>query len=99
MVRHCSTRSVSGAMLATLLMLLLGGCALLQPPPVPGLPRFGLRGYHPDASCAADIARAHAALAAAGAAAGDPAAIAAAHAAAAAATSEYHACLAQSGRP
>ena len=78
--------------------LLLGGCALIQPPPVPSVPRlwYGVNG---DASCGASIGRAHAALAAAGAAAGDPGATAAAHAAHAAAMSEYHMCLARGPRP
>jgi len=75
--------------------LMLSGCALIQPPPVPQMPHFGLRAGTPNASCTADIARAHAALAAAGAAAGDPAATAAAHAQAAKAMSAYHVCLAQ----
>src|SRR5438132_104303 len=97
MTRRRSARSVSGAALAAGLMtLLLGGCALIQPPPVPQMPRLGLRAGRGDATmCAGDIAQAHAALAAAGAAAGDPAATAAAHAAAATAMSAYHACLAQ----
>jgi hypothetical protein len=79
--------------------LLVSGCALIQPPPVPQVPRLGLRAGIGGANCAADIARAHAALAAAGAAAGDPAATAAAHAEAAGAMAAYHACLAQPGRP
>jgi hypothetical protein len=82
-----------------LVTLLLGGCALIQPPPVPRIPRLGLRGSGADAMCAADIAQAHAALAAAGAAAGDPAATAAAHSAAAGAMHAYHVCLAQPRRP
>jgi hypothetical protein len=75
------------------------GCALIQPPPVPPVPRLGMRAGAGTPSCAAGIARAHAALAAAGAAAGDPAATAAAHATAAEAMSMYHACLAQPSRP
>jgi hypothetical protein len=91
---------VAGAALATgLVTLCLGGCALLQPPPVPQLPRLGVRGGGGAPMCAADISRAHAALAGAGAAAGDPAAVAAAHSAAAEAMSAYHACLAQPTRP
>ena len=73
--------------------LLLAGCALVQPPPVPQL---GARD-HGDAACGAAISRAHAALA--GAAGGDPAATAAAHAAHAASMHEYHSCLARRGRP
>jgi hypothetical protein len=100
MARRNSTRSVLGAVLATgLVTLLLGGCALIQPPPVPRMPRLALWGGHAQATCAADIAQSHAALAAVGVAAGDPAATAAAHSAAAAAMNAYHACLAQPGRP
>jgi hypothetical protein len=100
MAGHRSTRSVLYAVLATgLATLPLGGCALLQPPPVPRMPSLALRGYRADATCAADIAQAHAALGAAGAAAGDPAATAAAHSTAAGAMHAYHVCLAQSGRP
>ena len=100
MTERDSRRSAVGAALAGLGLLVLSGCALLQPPPVPrfGVPsgnRFGVG----VAACTADISRAHAALAAAGAAAGDPAATAAAHAAAAGAMSAYHACLAGSSQP
>jgi hypothetical protein len=98
MARLSSTRSVPVAVLAaSLATLLLGGCALIQPPPVPRMPRFGLRGGTGDA-CTADIARAHAAFASAGAAAGDPVATAAAHATAAEAMSAYQVCLAQSNQ-
>jgi hypothetical protein len=76
-------------------MLFLNGCALLQPPPVPSVPRLGFWGGFSAASCGAEVAQAHTALAAAGAAAGDPAATAAAHAAAATAMASYHACLAR----
>lgn len=79
--------------------LLLAGCALIQPPPVPRVPHLGLRAGVDNPSCAADISRAHAALASAGAAAGDPAATAAAHARAAEAMSAYHVCLAQPRQP
>lgn len=100
MARRSSTRSVLGAVLAAgLLTLLLGGCALIQPPPVPRLPSLGLPSSRAHAMCAAHIGQSHAALAAAGAAAGDPAATAASHSAAAGAMHAYHACLAQSGRP
>src|SRR3954470_14227388 len=100
MARRHSTRSILCATLISgLVMVPLGGCALFQPPPAPRMPSPGLRAYRTDASCAADIAQAHAALAAAGAAAGDPVATAAAHSASAAAMHAYHVCLAQSGRP
>lgn len=99
MTRRSSTRSIPCAGLAaSVATLLLSGCALIQPPPVPRMPRFGLRGGAGDATCTADIARAHAAFAAAGAAAGDPVATAAAHATAAEAMSAYHVCLSQSRR-
>ena len=97
MARRRSVRSAASAVLvAALGTLPLGGCALLQPPPVPRVPHLGLRGSPGDAACGADVARAHAALADAGAAHGDPAATAAAHAAAAAAMHAYHVCLARS---
>ncbi len=100
MTRRSSIRSVPGAALAAgIVTLLLGGCALVQPPPVPHTPHLGMRGGAGAPVCAADIAQAHAALAAAGAAAGDPAATAAAHAAAAGAMHAYHVCLAQPTRP
>jgi predicted small integral membrane protein len=100
MARRSSTRPIPVAVLAaSLATLLLGGCALIQPPPVPQMPRLGLRSTRGDAMCVGDISQAHAALAAAGAAAGDPAATAAAHAAAASAMAAYHACLAQASRP
>jgi hypothetical protein len=83
----------------TLGSLLLAGCALIQPPPVPQVPHFGLRAGAPDASCTADVARAHGALAEAGAAAGDPAATAAAHARAAEAMAAYQVCLSQPRQP
>jgi hypothetical protein len=96
MARRSSTRPIPVAVLAaSLATLLLGGCALIQPPPVP---RWGLRAGTADATCTADIARAHAAFAAAGAAADDPVAIASAHATAAEAMSAYHVCLAQSNQ-
>jgi hypothetical protein len=92
-------RSATPAALATAVgTLFLTGCALIQPPPVPQMPRLRFWGTAPGANCTADIGRAHGALAAAGAAAGDPAAIASAHAAAAVAMSEYHACLSQPAR-
>jgi hypothetical protein len=100
MARRSSTRSILGAALvAGLATLLLGGCAYIQPPPVPRMPRLGVWGGSEDATCAAEIGRAHAALAAAGAAAGDPSATAAAHAASAVAMGEYHACLARRSQP
>ena len=79
--------------------LLLAGCALIQPPPVPRVPSFALSGGGGDAGCAAYVSQAHAALAAAGAAAGDPSATAAAHAASAVAMHEYHMCLARHSQP
>ena len=79
--------------------LLLGGCAHLQPPPVPRVPRLGLGGGPGSGACAAEIARAHVALASAATAAGDPAATASAHAAHATAMAAHHACLSQPGRP
>jgi hypothetical protein len=74
-------------------LLVLAGCALIQPPPMPGLV---LRGGVNDASCASAVSRAHGALAAG--VAGDPSSMAAAHAAHAAAMHEYHTCLASSAR-
>ena len=95
MTRHYVVRpSVRLSLLACVGALLLSGCAMLQPPPIPSMPRFGLRQGSGDATCASDISRAHAALAAAGAAGGDPAATAAAHASAAASMHAYHTCLA-----
>jgi hypothetical protein len=94
MARHHSIRPAAAGLAA----LLLGGCAHLQPPPVPRVPHLGQRGGPGDAACGADVAQAHVAFAAAGAAAGDPAATAAAHAAAGTAMAAYHACLAQPGR-
>jgi hypothetical protein len=93
-------RSAAGATpLVVLGTLWLAGCALIQPPPVPGVPGLGQRAGVGDATCTTALSRAHAALAAAGAAAGDPAATAAAHAAHAAAMHEYHTCLARAGGP
>lgn len=100
--RRLARSAASAVLVAGLGTLPLGGCALLQPPPVPPVPRvphLGVRGSPGDASCGADVARAHAALADAGAAAGDPAATAAAHASAAAAMHAYHVCLARSTTP
>ena len=98
MINESRVRSTFAALVATVGAILLTSCALIQPPPVPRL-RLGLWGGPGNAACGADIAQAHAALAAAGAAAGDPAATAAAHAAAAGAMATYHACLARSGQP
>ena len=99
MARWRPTRSVPGTVRAVMLpTLLLAGCAIIQPPPVPGVPRSGQYDGVGDAACASAIAQAHGALAAAGAAAGDPSATAAAHAADAAAMHEYHTCLARPGR-
>ena len=99
MLNPSRMRSTSAALVATVGAFLLTGCALIQPPPVPRVPVLGLRGGPGDAACAADVARAHTALAAAGAATGDPAATAAAHAAAAGAMASYHACLARHSQP
>lgn len=88
------TWSVSAVLLAAASAFLITGCALIQPPPVPRMPHLGFRVGAGSATCDAEVARAHSALAAAGAAAGDPAATAAAHAAAAGAMASYHACLA-----
>ena len=90
--------SAAGGASVVLGTLLLAGCALMQPPPVPRVPRIALRGGG-DAACETYVSQAHAALAAAGAAAGDPAATAAAHAANAVAMHEYHTCLARRGQP
>lgn len=97
MARRIAIRSaIVGSPIGVLATLLLTGCALIQPPPVPRMPRLGQSsGGVGDAACATFISQAHAALAAAGAAAGDPAATAAAHAASAAAMSQYHSCLAR----
>jgi putative copper export protein len=76
-------------------LLVIAGCALIQPPPMPGLV---LRGGMNDASCASAVSRGHGALAA-GTAAGDPSSMAAAHAAHAGAMHEYHTCLALRSRP
>ena len=89
-------RTVPVVVLATLL---LTGCALIQPPPVPRGPRAARHDGVGDAACASAVAQAHGALAAAGAAAGDPSATAAAHAAHATAMHEYHNCLARRSRP
>lgn len=100
MRRQHPTRSAAGARPLLLLgTLLLAGCALIQPPPIPRMPRLGQHGGPGDAACVTALARAHGALAAAGAAAGDPQQIAAAHAAHAVAMSEYHTCLARPGNP
>lgn len=93
---HRPSRGTSIAV--ALATLLLTGCALIQPPPVPSVPRLGQLGVG-GAACGTSISRAHAALAGVGAAAGDPAATAAAHAMHAAAMSEYHGCLAQHSLP
>jgi hypothetical protein len=95
MAREVTTRS---ALVLGLAPIWLAGCAHLQPPPVPSVPRVALGGPVA-AACAPDIAQAHVALAAAGAAAGDPAATASAHAAYATAIATYHACLARPSRP
>jgi hypothetical protein len=99
MVNPNRMRSTSAVLAATVGAFLLASCALIQPPPVPRVPRLGLRGGSGNAACATHVAQAHTALAAAGAAAGDPAATAAAHAAAAGAMATYHACLARPDQP
>lgn len=96
--RRLVPSTLRAALAAALATTLLGGCAVLQPPPVPTMPRFGFRAGPADASCASDLSRAHGALAAAGAAAGDPATTAAAHAASASAMASYHSCLARAAR-
>lgn len=93
-------RATVGGMAAVAATALLAGCAMIQPPPVPRVPRLGAsRGGAGDAACAADIARAHVALAAVGAAAGDPVGTALAHGAVAEAMQSYHVCLARRGQP
>ena len=96
MIEWNRMRSMTVTVIATAGTLFLTGCALIQPRRVP---QFGVRSSPGAAACAADIARAHAALGTAGAAAGDPAATAAAHAANAAAMADYHACLARESQP
>lgn len=98
MSSRSAVRSTSRAALVAALAFTLGGCAMLQPPPVPTVPRFGFSAAPGDASCASEISRAHGELASIGTAAGDPAATAAAHAAASSAMASYHACLARSAR-
>ena len=80
-------------------VLLLAGCALIQPPPVPRVPFLGERAGPGDAGCTTYVAQAHAAFAAAGSAADDPAGVAAAHSAAATAMAAYQACLMRSDEP
>ena len=100
MARERPIHSVPGAALVVVLAtLLLAGCALIQPPPVPQVPRLGQRSNPGEVACAPSLAEAHAALAAAGAAAGDPAATAAAHDATAVAMHAYHTCLARRSHP
>jgi len=100
MARHSPIRSAAGAApVAALAILLVAGCALIQPPPIPPVPRLGQHDGAQDVACVTALGQAHGALAAAGAAAGDPSAIAAAHAAHAVAMHEYHTCLARRGRP
>lgn len=96
MISPNRTLSASARLAATVGVLILAGCSLIQPPPVPSVPsvpRFGERAGRGEADCSTYIAQAHAALAAAGAAAGDHAATAAAHSQHAAAMAAYHACL------
>jgi hypothetical protein len=81
------TRAEWRALTLVAAALVLSGCGVIRTEPGRGTRATGA----PIASCAASIARAHAALAGAG---GSPAETAAAHAAHAAAMSEYHACLA-----
>ena len=99
MARYLLRSGPSTAPVVVLGTLLLAGCALLQPPPVPRAPSLWQLGGAGDAACMTALGRAHGALAAAGAAAGDPSATAAAHAANAVAMHEYHTCLARRSRP
>lgn len=99
MVKTDRARLAPELLIAMIAASFLAGCALIQPPPVPRVPQLSFWQRPGDASCGADIAQAHSALAAAGAAAGDPAATAAAHAAAASAMATYHACLARTNQP
>jgi len=99
MAKTNRARRATELLITMLVASFLAGCALIQPPPVPRVPQLRFWQGSGDASCGADIAQAHSALAAAGAAAGDPAATAAAHAAAASAMATYHACLARTNQP
>lgn len=102
MISPSRTLSASTRLAVAAGVILLAGCAAIQPPPVPSVPRVPRPGEatsRGDADCAAYLAQAHAALAAAGAAAGDHAATAAAHSEHATTMAAYHACLARSNEP
>ncbi|MBB4634288.1 hypothetical protein [Longimicrobium terrae] len=106
MINPSRTLSVSARLAAMAGVFLLAGCAAIQPPPVPAVPRVPFLGERPsfgEGGCNAYVVQAHAAWASAGVASDDPAVIAAAqaaaNAAAAAAMAAYHDCVWRSNQP